>query len=670
MPEGHGHGAWELRVLGVPALRGPDGQERRVAGKALALLAYLALEGPVPRSQLAGLLWPDTVEATARNNLVHQLRRLRAALGAGVVVPGDVLSLAPDVVMDVGNGDGTGELLAGVAWPDLPELHDWLLARRARLDAERAARWRADAQRLEDAGEWAGALAAVGRLRAVDPLSEDALRREMRLHYLLGDPARALRVYAAGREELRAALGHDLLPETQALARDIGRGTVGSAPGRAPAPLAQRVGRPPLVGREAEWVQMEAAWAAGQGIVLLGEPGVGKTRLALDFLDAHGGGMRFRGCVGDAGLPYATHARTYRQVLDAFPALDVAPWVYAELARIVPALGQAPAPITDEEHKRRFWQAKAEALGAAVAQGLRRMVFDDVQFMDDASVEAGAYVFAHLGWGQPDAPYRTIHCARPGGLNPAQQGVLHAMLGSGLIRVIELGPLDQGAVSELVAALDLPAAGDLAGELGRYTGGNPLLLLEAARSLHGTAGAAPGRGEPLPLPESAGRVTAARVARLSPAALHAARAAAVLGSDFDVDLVAEVLGAPLLDTVAAWEELEGAQVMRGAGFEHDLVADAVLAAMPGAVRRLLHRSAARALAAHHAPPARIARHWHAGGDVREAAPQYARAAEHARDAYRFGEAAQYARDAADAYVQAGQPDRAGPLWAQADVPPA
>lgn len=641
--------AWQLTLTGPPVLRDPSGQATRCAGKTLAILAYLALEGPTGRSELAGLLWPDTQEGTARNNLVHQLRRAHAAFGAELVRAGDVLSLTDRLTVQLPD---TGELLEGVQWPDLPELHDWLLGRRGRLDADRAARWRDEAQAREQAGDWLAALDTVNRLRHLDPLSEDALRREMRLHYLLGDPERALRVFEDGRQRLLSALNQEPLPETQALARDITRGTLSPTPPRpvVSAGLPSGMARPPLVGRETEWAQMQAAWAAGQGIVLLGEAGVGKTRLALDFLDAQGGGMRFQGCLGDAGLPYATHARTYRQVLQAYPDLPLPGGTREELARIIPALGDAPPAITDDEQKLRFWQAKADALGAAIRErGLRHLVFDDVQFMDDASVEAGAFVFAQLGWGQPGAPYRTIHCARPAQLGGAQQAVMQAMVDSGLIRVIPLGPLPSEAVQALVGSLDLPGTtSDLAGELGRYTGGNPLLLLETARSLHAT----PGRAGALPLPQSANRVTANRLARLSPGALHAARAAAVLRSDFDVDLVAQVLGAPLLTTLDAWEELQGAQVVRGAAFEHDLVADAVLAATPAAVRRLLHRAAARTLARHGAPPARVARHWQAGGAAREAAPHFEQAALDARAAYRFAEAEEYAREAETARAHA------------------
>ncbi|GBF06030.1 transcriptional regulator, SARP family [Deinococcus aerius] len=477
---------WRLTLLGEPGLRAPDGRARRCEGKMLAVLAYLGLEGQVPRTHLAGLLWPETVEASARNNLVHLLRRMRGQLGADLVVAGDMLALAPGVTVDVRDAPGSGELLEGVAWPELPELTDWLLAQRERLNGERAGAWRAEAARLEEQGRWAQALDVVRRLRELDPTSEDALRREMRLHYLLGDVERARAVYERGAEDLRRAFGTPPLPETQALARDIGRGAALPARPAAQATPTPRVGRLPLVGREEAWARMEAAWAAGKGIVLTGEPGVGKTRLALDFLEAHGGGMRFRGCLGDGGLPYATHARTYRQVLAAYPDLELPGWVREELARILPQLGPAPAPITDEAQKTRFWQAKTEALRAAIDQGLRRMVFDDTQFMDGASIEAGAFVFAHLGWGDPGAPYRTIHCFRKGELTPHQQGVLGAMVGAGLVALVELEPLDGQAVEELVAGLNLPPGAHLASDLARFTGGNPLLLLETARSLHET----------------------------------------------------------------------------------------------------------------------------------------------------------------------------------------
>ncbi|MFD1734071.1 hypothetical protein ACFSC4_26990 [Deinococcus malanensis] len=58
--------------------------------------------------------------------------------------------------------------------------------------------------------------------------------------------------------------------------------------------------------------------------------------------------------------------------------------------------------------------------------------------------------------------------------------------------------------------------------------------------------------------------------------LHAARASAVLGRDFTPELVATMLSAPLFDVIAAWDELESAEILSGERFHHDLVAEAVL----------------------------------------------------------------------------------------------
>lgn len=72
--------------------------ERKAAG----VLAYLALEGPTPRSKLAGLLWPESHERAARNNLVQSLRRLRGAAGGYEAVRGEgVLHLAQGLEAEV-----------------------------------------------------------------------------------------------------------------------------------------------------------------------------------------------------------------------------------------------------------------------------------------------------------------------------------------------------------------------------------------------------------------------------------------------------------------------------------------------------------------------------------------------------------------------------------------
>ncbi|MVN89473.1 hypothetical protein GO986_22315 [Deinococcus sp. HMF7620] len=666
---------WQLLAFGKPRLLDPTGQAVRCEARTLALLVYLTLEGPTSRSRLAGLLWPDTPEAAARNNLVHLLRRIGKSHDPGLVQAGEAVALGPALALDLqgweeGGADvPSGPLLDGLGFDEQPDLAEWLLAWRERLDLARAGHLARRATEAEEAGALDGALDLTRRLLDLDPLSEDAWRRLMRLHYLAGDRPAALKAYHRCQEVLSRELGVTPLPETRELASLIDRGSVApsAAPAAARIPLAVR--RPPvLVGRADVWARMAAAWERGQGIILTGEPGAGKTRLALDFLAAHGGGMRFEGRPGDAGLLYATHARTYGQVLAAYPDLPLAPWIREELSRLLPGLGGTPEPIVSEEQKLRFWRAKVEVLGAAVQRGLRHMVFDDVQFMDEASVEAGGFVFAQLGWGQPDAPYRTIHIFRKGELSPLLTGMLQALVSGGLVELIEVGPLGEEDVQGLLEQLELPLDAQLPERLRRFTGGNPLLLLETVRSLHEAQAQTGTLPEALPLPEKAGAVISGRLGRLSAPALQAARAAAILGSDFDLELVAETLRAPLLDVAAAWEELETAQIVVGERFEHDLVAEALRQEIPEGVRRLLHRAAARVMGgSERAAPARVAGHWLAGGDAAQAAPWLLQAGQAAWHAARQVEAAQYFAQAAEHFGPVDERAAFGALALRAEV---
>jgi len=628
----------------------------------MALLAYLALEGVTTRTRIAGLLWPESPEATARNNLVHRLRRLKERTGSHVIVAGQDLSLSADIHVDAvqllaahaaGRHarviDLSGHLLANADLDELPDYSDWLAAQRERFHALILdAYWR-ELDRLEAQRDFVTGSALALRLLSFDSLSEEAYRRHMRLAYLAGDRASALKAYERCVTVLRRELGAEPHPDTRALARHIEAGgqlrTAATRAERRGVSLA--VMRPPvLVGREDAWARMEEAWTVGRGIVILGEPGAGKSRLAQDFVTAHGGGMRFEGRPGDANVLYGTHARTFRQVLDAYPNLPLDGWMLSELARIVPHAAAAPAPITSESEKVRFWQAKAEVLRAAINRGLRRLTFDDCQFMDDASVQAGGYIFAQLGWGDPAAAYRTIHCFRTSELTPTTRQLLSQLKQANLIEVIELSPLQPHDMHALLEQLDIPGIEALADDLTRYTGGNPFFTLETVRCLVETHQLAQAPTARLPLPDKVSAVVHERLQRLSPAALHAARAASVLRRDFDLDLVAEVLNMPLLETAAAWEELEHAQIVQGSRFHHDIVSETLRAHLSKFVHDLLHRSAARVLAGRGAHPSRIAEHWLEAGQPLHAAPWLMRAAQAAEHTFHLDEAvALYARAA-------------------------
>ncbi|MFC4454236.1 BTAD domain-containing putative transcriptional regulator [Deinococcus sonorensis] len=655
---------WHLRVLGPPVLEGHGLELPRVERKLAAALAYLALEGATGRGRLAGLLWPDSLENTARNNLSQMLRKLRLFAGSDLMVGGDLLTLSPELEVDAARVRAAytqghsaellaagGELLAGLRYDDCPDLDDWVNSERERMSEARLQALRQAADLLEREGQYAQALTQARTLLDLDPVSEDGWRRLMRLHYLAGDRPAALRAYQRCKEVLQREFGTGPLPETVDLAREIDRGTV---PVLAPAvrtelPLA--VLRPPhLVGREREWARLEAAWAAGQWIFISGEPGSGKTRLALDFAGSKGEYVVYSGRPGDRVQPWSTLTRMSRINTQRLPDLQMEPWVRREISRLVPELlppEDRPPPITGDEELLRFREAHM-IWTIAMHQGLQSNICDDWQFYDDHTNQMGLYMFGtSFPLGQPGGMLRLLATFRRGELPPESAALVRHTLELGIAVLIDLEPMDEPAADRLMSDIGVPDDPDLRRQLWRHSAGNPHFLLETVKLLL-EAGRLDGPlPERLPLPEKVWALIGRRLERLSPPALQAARAAAVLQSDFDPEQVAQMLGAPLLDLAQAWEELEAAQVLHGNRFTHDLVYEAVVAGIPASVHGLLHRAAARTLEGGEGVAARVARHWQEGGKLDLAAKAYLRAAQEAHDQYLLSDATRFYTLAAD-----------------------
>jgi DNA-binding SARP family transcriptional activator len=655
-----------LSLLGEPRLVTPQG-ERRLDRMPAAVLAYLALQGPTPKYRLAGLLWPGSGEAGARANMRQLLHRLRKS-GADLVEGDQVIALREGVAcdlqqlsaLDLGAALALADappLLAGHEHDDAPDFADWLQATREQLRALQLQALDHEAARLEAAGAHAEALAIVQQRLHHDPLAEAAHRRLMRLHHLLGDRAAALAAYRRCEAVLDDELGAAPAAETVALAREIERGAALLPSPRAPAAVPLALLRPPrLVGREVAWGAMEAAWQRGQLILVAGPAGSGKTRLVEDFAAAKGRTLRIEGRPGDPGVPYASVARNQRRVMALRPGLSptspegLPTWVWQQALRLTPELGAdagapgaagGPEPGAD---KLRFFEG-VMAVYRHCIQGLAALVVDDLHYYDDASIELSTYAIAStvpLGAGMP----HHVVAYREEELSPRLARDVDRMLAQGVAARVRLEPLAEDDLRDMVASLPLPAAPQLAEELRRFTGGHPLFVLETVRHLYQTGQlAAPWSGR-LPGSGRLVELTARRMAQLSPAALNLARAAAVLGSDFGFETVCDVVGEPPFALAPAWQELAAAQFVSGERFSHDLLHEAVLAGLPEAVARWLHRAAAAVRERQGADPARIARHWQAAGEPAAAVPWLRRAAERSRALGLADEARAFEREAA------------------------
>ncbi|WP_170131196.1 BTAD domain-containing putative transcriptional regulator [Deinococcus yavapaiensis] len=662
-----GSSDWRFTLLGSPQLIAPDGRFIRCEGKTLALLAYLAVEGATSRARLVSLLWPETEESAARNNLVHLLRRLRKACGASLVPGHETLALGPEVRTDIADvqdhsgayeaGDALpdGAFLDGVDYDDLPDLADWLLAAREQFSMRRLQSYHRRIDRLQAAGRVSDAIAVAERLLVLDPLSEETWRTLMRLHSHAGDRPAALRAYRRCKDLLRRELDAEPSAPTARLAREIDLGVVNADASDGRLPIA--VLRPPrLVGRDVAWAEMEDAWAAGKQIFVFGDPGAGKTRLAQDFLRSKGTWLYLPSRPGDRDVPFMAAARNARARLAAAPDAALSPWVRRELSRLLPELRDDDdlAPLGADSERYMFFLAHLEMV-RATASTYQATLNDDIQYYDSATMDLGAFMFSHVLAEGSGPSARFISVCRRGELTSHQEVLIERLVMAGLAVRVDLTPLEPEDVVSLLRDLPLPESlgtrlpiRDLAARLHEYGGGNPQFVLEAIRHVIET-GDVETLLEPKRLTRGHAALVERRLARLSSAALQVARAAAVLRADFTLEQISEVLGVTVFDTANAWEELDAAQVVAGESFSHDLVAEAILTSTPAHVRKLLHRAAARVLARYDAAPARVARQWLDGGDAGQSAPWWLRAARAAEETLRFREATEFYAAAAEAF---------------------
>lgn len=647
-----------IELVGAPALIGIDGVRRPLERKAAALLALLALEGPRSRAGVMAVLWPGASSAQARNSLRQRLFRLNQAAGAELVAGQEELQLADAVRIDTATSDESGlepaiglspgGLLAGLDYSDLPELDDWIRAARHHWRQRRHDRLADLASRHEAAQAFDLALRCAQQLLSEDALREDTHRRVIRLHYLLGDRAAALAAFERCGALLQAELGVAPDHETHALVETVKRSVRSAAPA-SPRPLPLSVLRPPLlIGREGPRARLAEVAAARNVALVRGEPGIGKSRLLEEIAAAHPMFVATGGRIGDSPVPYALLARLVALAHARWPEAVLPDWAVRELARCVPALGNAPDARLDPLRLR---QAVVAALSTWSEAGLEGLVVDDLHHADDASLECLLAVA-----GERQARLAWLLSVRNDEMPPALKAWL-AGGDAGVVLDVGLEGLAGEDMAALIASLSLEefAASRWADPLLHHSRGNPLFALETLRALIGFGAHSPqydaGR---LPVPAALESLLARRLAQRSEAALRLARVAALAGADFDAEIAAAVLGVHPLDIVAPWRELEDAQLFSDRRFSHDLIADAVLRGLPADIARALHARIAAALGELGRGSARVAPHWAAAQAWDRAGEAFAAAAREAKRGFRRSDEVALWERAADAFDRAGQ----------------
>jgi DNA-binding SARP family transcriptional activator len=654
MPDRAPEPKMRVRLLGDPALLPAEGGTVALERRAAALLALVTLEPGITRQRAALLLWPDSSDP--RRNLRQQLLRFKQSFGHDLVDAGHQLALMPGVLHDL-DSDSPATLLGegdGIAGDDFDA---WLAvqrrARRTRLsDAARARLALAEKETDLDA-----ARAAAEALLAADPDNEAHHRELIRVHYLRNEADQALAAFARLRDRLQRELGAQPDAQTQALLRLVHQSRTATS-GMSDTPLGPvALQRPPvLAGREAELRLLLDHMQQHATLLLLGEAGMGKTRLleAAALQQPAAAVLSVAARPGDRNVPYALATRWLRELASRTPQPPDAR-TRAALAHLLPEWGSFAGPLPGGAAAR-LHAAALRLLDDATRNGLAAVLLDDLHYADGASIE--------LLQGLPGGPACAwLLALRPGEGDPALQAWVLALQQAASTHTLRLPALDVEAVGRLVASVGAApwADPDLAGKLHRHTGGNPLFVLETLKSMAGRGTSV----SALPAAPTVLRLIQLRLTRLSAAALQVARCMAVLGQDASPTLVARVLGQRPLQLADAWAELEAAQVLRGERFAHDLIAQAARDTLPDAIARPLHAEVAALLAVEGGEPARMADHWLAAGQPLHAAPLLVRAAVHAAGLGRLREAAGLAERGADILQRHGRRREAFDAWLRA-----
>ncbi len=713
--------------------------------KALALLAYLLLTARAHhRDALSAFFWPDADQASARGALRRTLSSLRKAVGeAALETSRETVGLSPtaDLVCDVlvfrqllarvekhHHREGEhcadcvkdlteavnlyqSDFLTGFGLRDSLAFDDWQFQESEQFRRELSGILVSLVESLSSRAEYVQALKYCRRWLSLDLLNETAHRKLMQLYAFSGQREAALRQYRECVRILETEIGVPPLDETTKLYEEIKldrltppipkkpqqsgqeNGFSGGDPGRLAQEGQESSSGPirlPMVGREIELQGLLNLYANihqdGFFAVLVGEAGIGKTRLAEEFssrLASRGTRIITSRCYdGEQGLPLMPITALLRNGLatnqnerwwepvSPFALVEAARLV-PEIAELVPAMRAVPS-IEGPGAQARFYDGLSQTLFALAATTARSapkplavvdhtesqhtnlpglIILDDLHWSDFASLDVLNFLLRRLR-GQQILVLGTWQDIRTESTNRLQAicATLHrenmaAIYHLKLLNESETGKLIHSAESNLNLL-----SPEWREKLNQEAEGNPFFLTAYLHAF--LRGVLKGELNEPSMPESILEMLHARLALVSPAARQILQTAAVIGRSFDFLTLHEVSGRAEEETVVALEELVGRGFIRelqdGTGstirydFNHEKVRWIVCQEISLARARLLHRRIAESMErfqhGHHLGQVgqitgQIALHYQQAGETEKAAHFYKLAGDFARRIY-------------------------------------
>ncbi len=584
----------------------------------------------------------------------------------------------------------------------------WAIGEVARLEEMRSGAIEDLAEILLASNEWSLCVATLEALIDAQPFRDRPRRLLMESLARSGRRTDALRAYQAYRRFLLDEVGIEPSATVVALDRAISQEDYGVLAPSVGASAAQPLSSPPtrsvsaadlkwsapplpgrlsqlsrtgFAGRMAERMQLRRDFqevVAGERRVALiaGEPGIGKTRLASSAaLSAHeeGATVLFGRCDEDISVPYQPWVEaldhlvchTHEDVLNRVGTRHL-----TELARLIPTLAERdhetvrrpPSPTDTDQFF--LFESVVALLESASADNPIVLVFDDVHWADKPTL----LMLRHVVQSSAALRLQIIVTYRDGRVDAASAlaELLGALAREDVVYRTSLVGLLDAEIVEMIEhrgghALDQDGIG-LARELRRETDGNPFFLGELLRYLAESGSLLrgennrwmiPGGLRGIQLPETVRDVIRQRVTRLGLTAQHILRLAAVVGRDFDIDVLGVISAASETDVLDALERAEAASLVHELpgdttrySFAHALVQQSLYEDLGSARCRLAHRQIGETLEQLRADGASVriselAQHWMDGGRPTD-----------------WARIVGYAREVGDAAVLALAPDEA------------